>query len=409
MWATFKNNNEVDINAFRLIGASSKEDDHSKIGFWGSGLKYAMAVLLRHGIKIKAFTGTKEVKIGLRKTKMRGEDFQVITINGTPTSITTRMGKDWEVWFAIRELYTNGLDEEGFELKVEDNFNPEKGITKIYVELTDEIKDVFDNFDEYFSKNRKTVVSFPDFQIFERMFEDRSIIYRRGIRVHSDKENLLFDYDLRNVAINESRVIKSAFEMDWALTSVWKSRATREMIERFLVNKCYEKRLEFSYGSEFSILWYEILKDKIIIPEELGGYYTEDLKKPSVTLPMSMCKALAVRFNGLTIRGVTTKGQDKPVPLDITKDQLDMIAKAIIKLKPLGNILKYQIQVVRMVEEETLGLAEDGIIYVDISVFDQPRLLASTILEEFVHLEYGFEDHSRKMQNFLFKTIIELL
>ena len=241
-YAVFKNSGEVDINAFKLLGASSKEDDDTKIGFWGSGLKYALAVLLRNDVEILASSGLKEIKIGKRNTTMRGEKYEVITINNQPTSITTRAGKDWELWFAIREIYANGLDEEGFEMTTSDGLEPEKGFTKIYVEMTDGIKDIFNNFERYFSKKRQPLERLGRDKIYQCLDDHTLIIYRRGMRVHKEDVTFqpLYDYDIYNVKINESRVVTSGFELEWEMVELWRARPTLEMVNRFLTNKCWE-------------------------------------------------------------------------------------------------------------------------------------------------------------------------
>ena len=52
-WLKIGNSGEIESGAFRLIGACTKRGDDSMIGYFGSGLKYAMAVLLREGIEFK--------------------------------------------------------------------------------------------------------------------------------------------------------------------------------------------------------------------------------------------------------------------------------------------------------------------------------------------------------------------
>jgi len=44
---------EIETEAFTLIGASSKRNDETKIGYFGSGLKYSIAALLRNNIDFK--------------------------------------------------------------------------------------------------------------------------------------------------------------------------------------------------------------------------------------------------------------------------------------------------------------------------------------------------------------------
>src|SRR5207302_1267275 len=103
----------VPVNAFKLLGASNKRGDSAKIGYFGTGLKYAIAVMLRQGIEFKVFSGTKEIKIGQRNTKFLDSTVAVMTVNGEKTSITLDAGIDWQPWFAIREIYSNSIDEGG--------------------------------------------------------------------------------------------------------------------------------------------------------------------------------------------------------------------------------------------------------------------------------------------------------
>ena len=48
---------EIDIRAFSLVGATSKRNDNSKIGMFGSGLKYTLSYLLNNNIDFRVFSG----------------------------------------------------------------------------------------------------------------------------------------------------------------------------------------------------------------------------------------------------------------------------------------------------------------------------------------------------------------
>ena len=154
IYMEFSNKGEVEINAFKLLGASTKRGQNGKIGFFGTGLKYAIALMLREDIKFKVYVGTKEVKLGVRKTAFGGTKVGVITVNGEKTSMTTDAGIDWKPWFAIREIYSNALDEGG-AMELSDTFNPEAGKTKIYVEMSEKLGDVSSNWQSYFTMKRE--------------------------------------------------------------------------------------------------------------------------------------------------------------------------------------------------------------------------------------------------------------
>lgn len=417
-YAVFKNKGEVDINAFKLLGASSKETDETKIGFWGSGLKYALAVLLRNGVEIKAFSGEKEIKISTRKTKMRGETYEVITINSSPTSITTRAGKDWELWFAIRELYANGLDEDDFELKVEQQLSGNKNETRLFVEMTDEIKNIFDNFEKYFSKKRKPKHRLGKDKIFTLLEPEKSgLIYRRGIKV-GNQDKIMYDYDLHDIAINESRVIVSRFELEWKLVELWKTKANSQMIKEMTKSQdSFERtQLDWSYqaGVSFNEEWLIALQGTKIIPREVSGFYTDKMTGDYVILTEVLCKALYKQFgNKLYIYGMTPSGELYR-EREVTSEENMAINEAIelLQQKLETDFSIYQVKVAKMHDEGVLGTIdqEKNEIIISEDVFDMgKKMIASTLYEEYVHLKYGFEDHTRRMQNFLFKTIINLI
>jgi len=81
-----------------------KTGDSSKIGMFGSGNKYAIAYFVRNNIDLKIFTGKDEIKITTEIEKFRDVEFKVISINGQKTSLTTTMGKDWELWHILLRL-----------------------------------------------------------------------------------------------------------------------------------------------------------------------------------------------------------------------------------------------------------------------------------------------------------------
>ena len=115
------NNGEVPVEAFTLMGASTKRGDDTKIGYFGSGLKYAISKLTKDGVDLKIYSGKKEIKITTTNVSLGREKFKRININKRPTSLTTEMGPDWELWQAIREIYCNAADEEGHKVSTQEH------------------------------------------------------------------------------------------------------------------------------------------------------------------------------------------------------------------------------------------------------------------------------------------------
>lgn len=127
MYIVIENRGTTDFNTIRLIGLSTNKNE-SNIGQFGSGFKYACAILARYKLKLI-------VTIGLNKYEMRTIDSGEIVFDeyigaelnesGTNSSniiftdknvINTSVHKnfgmhDWtQLWFAFREFICNAYD-----------------------------------------------------------------------------------------------------------------------------------------------------------------------------------------------------------------------------------------------------------------------------------------------------------
>jgi hypothetical protein len=132
---TFQNDGLIDLRAVTTFGVSSKETSNP-IGYFGTGLKYAVAVLLRLGCEIELYLGedTRYV-FRARKTRIRVDDFDVVTMTSCDDTVelafTTQLGRNWHAWQAFRELWCNAIDEGG---DVYPDFRPPRpGVTTIHV------------------------------------------------------------------------------------------------------------------------------------------------------------------------------------------------------------------------------------------------------------------------------------
>lgn len=414
VYIEFRNDGEIDVNAFRLLGASSKENDDSKIGFFGSGLKYAMAVLLRNNIEFKIFSGTKEIKVGLRKTSMRGDEYEVITINKSPTSMTTRMGKDWKVWYAIREVYSNCLDELNGKVGINNEAIGKTGETVIYIEMNEEIKAIWDNKEKYFSMFRKHSYEFEGNKVFEPLDRKNLIVYRKGILVYEQKvEDVCFDYDLKELAINESRVISSHYELHNKMVNFLRSstdiRLVSRMIEAINIGTCFEKDLEWNYGYGFSETWIEAIDNRKIIPIEYSGMFIDDLSGKHIKLPWKLCKELKEAFGDrICIRGIDGR-QNFMLIKEADNKQKALISSCVDFLNKAGLKIDMEI-VVAQLDPNIHGTVHDNKIVLAENVFIHGKKeIVSTIIEEYSHIKSGHTDRTRAFQDFLISNYISML
>ena len=100
------------IEAATTMGVSVKETDGA-IGKFGTGLKYAIAGILRLNGRVEIQIDRDVYRFEARKSEIRGRDFWIIHCNDQACGFTTELGKHWEPWQLFRELASNTLDEGG--------------------------------------------------------------------------------------------------------------------------------------------------------------------------------------------------------------------------------------------------------------------------------------------------------
>ena len=115
MSVCFQNKGEIDVRGLFTFGASAKINE-TAIGYFGTGLKYALAVLLREGCEVDVYSGTRRIEITSKPVMMRDVEFNMVHFNGKEASFTVDLGKNWELWMAYRELRANAMDEEDWHV-----------------------------------------------------------------------------------------------------------------------------------------------------------------------------------------------------------------------------------------------------------------------------------------------------
>lgn len=136
----FENAGEIDIDAITTFGVSVKVGENP-IGFFGTGLKYAIAVLLRTDHKVSIWSGDRQLRFTTERREVRMKPFDFVLMREgdrlTPMGFTTELGKTWKPWMAYRELYCNARDEGGSVYSVANPnaaTDPRRGQTQIRVE-----------------------------------------------------------------------------------------------------------------------------------------------------------------------------------------------------------------------------------------------------------------------------------
>lgn len=103
----FENDGEIDPQLIALIGVNVKQSDNA-IGFFGTGLKYAVACCARWGETMTVQSGMAEFRFHAEDTVISGHTFSIISMRSRVDTLrlgfTTELGKQWEPWMVYRML-----------------------------------------------------------------------------------------------------------------------------------------------------------------------------------------------------------------------------------------------------------------------------------------------------------------
>ena len=419
---------EVNPEAFSLLGASAKLNEDS-IGLFGSGAKYAITSMLRNNIDFKIFSGEREIKVSTVLVHFRDKEFHKVVIDGRETSLTTRMGsesRDWDNPFSIfRELYSNAIDEGEDSMMVVDTPKGVTSTTSIFIEYTKEFSEFFNNFDEYFTMNAKPLTEYHvrdaprfDIRIMPKVKDTAVRIFRKNILAYSviEQEGIkrlpsLFNYDLDNISINESRVLSNVGSVKSRIGTAW---AYCDNLELF---KKYVRGLEGGNSGTFehecmpgmfdALVFHPDIKEFLLSERWVGAEHlmimNESPDSSFRVMPFEWLKKYRKYLPEMQILGVNSKGVFftviKNPPEELEDTLLD--ALSVLNKTSYGHKLKNRtFRFVKFESNSTLGLAEDNTVYLsDQLVSRDSYQVAKIIMEEIEHLDTGFEDSTRNFQN----------
>lgn len=194
----------IEPGALALMGASVKEAE--AIGKFGSGFKYAIATLLRNGYKLRVWSGKTEILLSTRPETFRDKSFEVLYVDGERTSITTSTGIEWKVRDAIREIWSNAIDEGSARVDTSGpNLRDDR--TVIGIEFRDEVREMYENWSSYFVHDLSPL----EINMWGRIISQPiTNYYRRGVWICEDREKPgIFSYDFQDIELPESRKIKT--------------------------------------------------------------------------------------------------------------------------------------------------------------------------------------------------------
>ena len=378
---SFQNPGLIDLRCITTIGVSVKEGENP-IGFFGTGLKYAIAIVLRGGGKISIWRGMDELRFDATTENIRGKDFSVVRMNDVELGFTTDLGKHWEVWQAFRELHCNTKDEGG--ITKAGTIQPAPDTTVVQVDFPAMLECYYDR--AKYLLETSPIIDGPHCAFHPG--PSAGIFYRTVFvgRI-SEKPHLYTPNIIEQLKLTEDRTVSDRWSAGGAIARAILRCDDDAFLERFLTApKDYAE-------AELDLDW----------PYEPSEAFMRTVRKllPDRSRP---CNESA--------RKVYEKRQPAPevIPATLLPYEEKALRKAIKFCHELRfPVDEFPIVLVESLGENILGLAniqKRHILLARRAIQLGDTFLASTLIEEWAHIKHGFRDCSREMQNWLFEQLV---
>jgi hypothetical protein len=378
----FCNAEPIDLNTIRLMGVSVKNGPNP-IGYFGTGLKFSIATLLRLGGKVALHTMTKEentpvyrkLKFAVQPTKVRGEEFGVVAMGDEPLGFTTALGRNWEAWQAYRELASNTMDEGGEII----DHPPARQYGTVIEVSGDAIEGAYRQRDAIFISGTP-LAKLGDVEIHRCR---GALGFYRGVCAHTTKSPPLFSYNVTSsLDLTEDRTVKSPFMFNYRVAAALPKLTDRDMLRKILLAPMgtFESDLDYGHCDEPGAVFMEVVRD----------LQTDLHLNPSA-------RKLYHSHAGAEVL--------PEAPTDAVED--DNIERALALCARLHcHLTRADFKVVESLGVNVRGAVRDGQILISRPTLDMGyRHIASTLYEEWLHKTQGLVDESRSMQNFLFERL----
>lgn len=220
-----QNRGSIGIQGIRLLGCSNKREE--QIGRFGTGLKEAIALFTRLGIKMVMFSDDRRI------------DFEIQTVDGQQ-EICFKLDKDWnrwqadqwhglgihpgfgkhdwnDIWQALREVVCNAWDEgaDDFYTGIFGDDMPlegKEGSTRVFIEADAEVMEIYFTLPRkllFMSKRSPTLCTCDFGAVLDKQEKEEGPvqIFHKRVWVQSGEKSRpsLYNYECSQLSLNESR------------------------------------------------------------------------------------------------------------------------------------------------------------------------------------------------------------
>ena len=387
----FSNPGEIDPRLITTMGVNVKEGD-SPIGFFGTGLKYSIAGLLRANASITIDSGLRRFTFSAEQEEIRGKSFGFVImsehkagcfVEKTRLGFTTDLGKTWAPWMLYRELASNAKDENGQTSVVAKIGPPRSGQTQIWATGLDE---AHAERAKIFLES-KPMIALRGLELRPAAIAPGKLFYR-GVRVLDLQSPSIFCYNVLNEQrLTEDRTLAALWNVQWDIANAILSLEDRAIIRAILLapSSTLEGHLDFERP----------YIEAPIFDEVLEGLMRTDL----------------ARINPTAVRRIEAKrGRQPPETTRMTKIETMQLESAQTFLREVLDCeISVPIWVCESLGDGIFGLARKGEIYLARATFNKgTKQVAVTLLEEWLHAEKSLSDFDRPFQDWVLEKCIAL-
>lgn len=403
----FYNKGNIDIRAIKTFGVSAKENSKSAIGYFGTGLKYAIAILLRTGHEISIVTGGNRYDFSLTESIIRDQEFKIVTMTHSlhneeiteELAFTTELGKDWEVWMAYRELYCNMLDETGKMIKYDPSLYDENQTTILVtghgIEKID--KNRWDYFLDTKSRSRLARNNKVTAYAKENL-RNAGLIFYKGVRVAQSPSHALYDYSFDcNLTLTEDRTVKAGWLVSHEIATMVLESKNRDFIEEIVLANVPTWECNLNFETAGTV-------DDSSVFIDVVGKLRKRLKDTSINTS-------AVAYH----KKVTKIASVLPlVSIQLTDVEATQLDRALMFCQNtlMLNVSKFDLIVCEdLGSPGQLGRADirKGIMYISRQCFREgTKRIAVALLEEYTHCEHRVRDETVEQKWIYLNQIISL-
>lgn len=452
------------VELMRMLGASSSRGNAGRIGQFGSGFPYSLALLARTfdekgnrlllGTKIclgkdvytfeivdhdvRDSSGNRSTQYEIRMKKQNGASWDL--------NIDVTFGVvDWrDVKLAVREFVSNAIDgtyeyggKPANDVVVDATIPDEgrmtrakEGFVRIYIPVNDDIQAYVDELPKYFRCLQPGYD--PSRSVLLNTDGGPARIYRKGVLVGSFGKQSLFHYNINDIQINESRIVDEYTARHACAEAIINSKnvnvITKFMSYRIQPSRsddCFENRLYIDYMSRDNVreesldtimtACTNVVGHRVVCDSEIAARMIESKGKEALLVDSATSKLLrsygapsawdVLSKNELEGREIVSAPPAAQSMLDTVWDALIRCNMTLSKDKP--NIACFVQHSNTMAGYYRPG---DGCIYIRIDTADGITTDGmTTILHECNHYITGADDLTQEFADFAHKFACMLL